>query len=86
MAYALDLDPTQNLGDALPRPIMKNGRMDISFFSAAEGVSYTVEASTDLANWNTEDVVLSAPDAHGRTTGSYTGSSSAAYLRVIARY
>lgn len=68
MAYALGLDPSQNHSGAMPVPVLSSGTLGFSFYGASEGVTYTVEVSTDLITWSTVGVTLSAPHASGVRT------------------
>ena len=58
MAYALDLDPKQNLSGSMPKPVCAANQISLTFHAASAGVTYTVESSTDLQTWSTAEVIL----------------------------
>ncbi|MDB6007146.1 MAG: hypothetical protein JWR15_4133 [Prosthecobacter sp.] len=49
--YALSPD-----GQSLPAPILLNGYLTLSYVPSAADVSYTIESSTNLLQWGTDDV------------------------------
>ncbi|MFN0130661.1 MAG: hypothetical protein ACKV19_28705 [Verrucomicrobiales bacterium] len=61
MAYALDLNPHQNLQASLPVPVVSETTLSLNFHSAAPSLTYRAETSTDLTNWTTVGVTQSAP-------------------------
>ena len=84
LAYALDLDPGENLSDALPRPALSEDQLTLTFFGDRPGVDYAVQMSTDLVDWDTGGVILSDPDPEGiRTATTDTGAAAAAFLRLV---
>lgn len=85
LAYALNLDPRQNLSGSLPRPVMAGGQMGLSFYAGTAGVAYAVETSTDLQVWSTAGVTLSAPDANQMRTATVARSGSNQFLRLAVR-
>jgi hypothetical protein len=81
LAYALGLDPRNNLSGSLPKPIIASGQIHLDFFAATPGVTYRVESSTNLNNWTTQGVTTSTLDAnHLRASANRSGSSL--YLRI----
>ena len=83
MAYALNLDPNQNLSGSLPVPITSADSLSISFYAAAEGITYSVQTSTDLGRWVTEGVTLSALDPDDRRTATVSRDSPRRFLRLV---
>jgi hypothetical protein len=83
MAYALDLDPNQNLAGSLPQPVIEPDQMKLSFHAAAPGVTYAVETSTNLVDWTTEGVSLSAPDENLVRTATVSRSGASRFLRLV---
>jgi hypothetical protein len=83
MAYALDLDPKQNLSGSIPEPVIEAGQMSLDFHAASAGVTYSVETSTDLLNWTTEGVVISAPDANQVRTATVDLAGAHRYMRLV---
>lgn len=82
LAYAFGLDPAANLAGALPQPELVDGYLSLSFPAAAEGVTYTPQASTDLATWSTEGVSLVGPDNEGVLVALTPATTPRAFLRV----
>ena len=82
MAYALDLDPNQNLQGSLPLPILAGDSLSISFHAASRGIDYAVETSTDLQNWTTGNVDLSEFSEDNRRTASINTDADERYLRL----
>jgi hypothetical protein len=63
LAYALNLDPKLKLSASMPRPVVTGNQLSLAFYAGSAGVTYAVETSTDLINWSTTGVSLSAQDA-----------------------
>ena len=83
MAYALNLNPNQMLGGSLPVIVMTETQMKLSYYSGASGVSYSVQASSDLANWSTSGVTLSAPDSNQIRTASVDRTGPLRFMRIV---
>ena len=83
MAYALDLDPNENLQAKMPAPVVEGGSLSMSLHAASpELITFTVETSTDLRNWTEDGVSLSAPNAQGEVTASIDHDSPQRFLRL----
>ncbi|MES2924371.1 MAG: leucine-rich repeat domain-containing protein [Verrucomicrobiota bacterium] len=82
MAYALNLDPNQNLGGSLPQPVIAANQMSLSFYAGREGVTYAVESSADTKAWSTDGVTISAPDANQIRTAIVDGSGPSRFMRL----
>jgi len=82
MAYALNLDPKQNLSGSMSKPALAGSQMSLTFYAGRSDVTYTVETSTDLQTWSTTGVTLSAPDANGLRTASVPLSGPSRYMRL----
>ena len=82
MAYALKLDPNQNLAGSMPKPVIAGNQMSLTFYSGSEGVIYTVEVSTDLKVWSTAGVTFSAPDANQFRTAMVEMSGPNCFMRL----
>ena len=82
MAYALGLDPRLNLSGSLPRPVLCVDSLCISYQATSPGVSYTVEASSDLENWTTSAVTVSEIDPGGQRIASVAIDSDRKFLRL----
>jgi len=85
-AYALNLDPNQNLSASMPRAIITTNKMNLTFFSGSAGVTYTVESSTDLHSWSTAGVLLSTPDANQFRTATVDMTDSSRFMRLVVAY
>jgi hypothetical protein len=83
MAYAFGLDPNGNLAGSMPKPVLSGGSLSVSFYGEAEGITYSAQASGDLAKWTTEGVTLSEPDAEGVRTASVVVGSAKRFMRVV---
>lgn len=83
MAYALNLNPNQNLSGALPQPVLTTGQMSLSFYAGAAGVAYVVESSTDLQVWSAGGVSVSAPDANQIRTATVGNAASSRFVRLV---
>jgi hypothetical protein len=82
MAYALKLNPVQELSSRMPKSMMIGGKLTLTYYSASPEVTYVVEASGDLIHWSTAGVNLSTPDSEGYTTASVEAEDKARYLRL----
>ena len=82
MAYALNLEPAQDLNGSMPRAGYIAGRMSIAFYAGRVGVTYIPESSTNLVDWSSDHVTISAPDANQVRTASVTMTVPSCYLRL----
>jgi len=80
MAYALNLDPNENLTGSMPRAVMSSGTLSISYYAASPGITYTAETSVDLKSWTAEGVTLSGTDEN--RTASVSRDSPRRFLRL----
>jgi hypothetical protein len=83
MAYALNLNPHLNLGGSLPGPVLTAGQLNLSFHAGAAGITYVVETCTDLTDWTTEGVSLSAPDENQVRTATVDRSGPCRFMRLV---
>ena len=82
MAYALNLDPNQNLSGSMPKPLFTAGEMSLRFYAGTAGVSYAVEASGDMVHWSTDGVTISGPDANQNRTATVDHSGPNRFMRL----
>jgi hypothetical protein len=82
MAYALNLNPKQNLSGSMPRPVLIGNQMSITFYAASAEVTYAVESSTDLQTWTSEGVTISAPDANKLRTATVPMNGPCRFMRL----
>lgn len=85
MAYALGLDPAANLSGSMPRPVLANGSLSLTFQGDSDGVFYGAETSTDLATWTANGVTLTAPDAAGKRTATIPVTTGNRFLRLAVQ-
>ncbi|NJR43112.1 MAG: hypothetical protein HC767_11125 [Akkermansiaceae bacterium] len=86
MAYALNLQPNQNLSGSMPKPVINGNQMNFSFYAGSAGVNYSVETSSDLQNWTTTGVTLSSPSASQVRTASVSATAQKQFMRLVASY
>ena len=86
MAYALDLDPRQNLSGEMPEAVVTATQMSLSYSSEAEGVTYVVEASEDLDDWSSAGVTVTGPDVNGVSTATVARGEGSKFLRLVVSY
>lgn len=84
MAFALDLNPSLNLSESMPKPVLENNQLSISYFAGRPGVTYNVLTSTDLDHWSSVGVTISAPDANKIRTASVTATGPKRFLKLTA--
>jgi hypothetical protein len=84
MAYALNLDPRQNLSGSLPQPVFPAEQMSMSFYAGAAGVTYVVETSPDLVHWSGEGVFYS--DLNQIRTATANRTPGSRFMRLSATY
>ncbi|MGJ8652089.1 MAG: leucine-rich repeat protein [Opitutaceae bacterium] len=82
MAYALNLDPNQNLAAKMPAISLGNGTTSLVYYGNNEGISYEVEASLDLEDWDSLIVNYSDLDGEWMRTASV---SSVEYSQLFLR-
>ena len=82
-AYALNLDPNQNLSGKMPVPAIAGNALAIPFYAGSEAITYSVETSTDLQNWTTIGVTLSAPNSNQYRTASVALDGPRRFLRLV---
>ncbi|MGI9243661.1 MAG: leucine-rich repeat domain-containing protein, partial [Verrucomicrobiales bacterium] len=84
MAYALNLDLTQDLSSSLPRPILDGNGLSLRFHAGASGITYSVETSTDLQHWTRDGVSLvDSGDPQRRRASVEVGAGGARFLRLV---
>jgi hypothetical protein len=86
MAYALNLDPAENLSGSLPRPVIAGNQLCFTFYAGSEGVTYTVLSSADLKEWKADKIVLSPLDASKFRTASVSMLDSQCFMRLVVAY
>jgi hypothetical protein len=86
MAYALNLNPNQNLTGSLPQPVISDHGMHLNFYAGTPAVSYSVESSADLITWSTERVTLSGLDANQSVTATVDRSSPSRFMRLVVTH
>ena len=82
-AYALNLDPRENLAGHLPQGVLSGGFLSMEFYAAAEGINYTVECSDDLLHWTTVGVNTSPLSQEGLRTASIPIQQGKRFMRLL---
>lgn len=82
MDYALNLNPTQNQSASIPQPVVSGSQMNLTYYAGSPGITYTVQSSPDLVNWNTAYVTTSATNASGFCTATLPLSGSNCFMRL----
>ena len=73
LAYALQLNPSTARPTDVPSPVITNGHLTVTYFvpNAITDITYIVEVSSDLVNWNSgpgyTEVISSVANAGGTT-------------------
>lgn len=86
MAYALNLDPDQNLAGSLPEAVISGNQMSMSFYAGSPGVTYVVQTCTDFTNWTSEGVTLSPPDSNQIRTATVAKTGGSQFMRLSVAY
>lgn len=85
MAYALNLNPNQNLAGSMPAPVIVGNQMSLTYYAVRPGISYTVQSSSDLQNWSTTHVTRSALTGNLRTASITLGGPDS-FMRLVVSY
>jgi hypothetical protein len=80
-AYALNLDPNNPLA-GMPQPVLGPTTMSMTFYGAAQGVTYGAETSTDCQTWETAGVTISELDPANMRTVTVNRDSTRRFLRL----
>ena len=83
MDYAHNLDPTRDESANLPAPTIIGTQMRLTFYAGSNGITYTVQTSTDLQNWSTSGVTTSAPDANNFCTATVPVTGAQNFMRLL---
>lgn len=82
LAYALDIDPDANALAAVPQTEVGGDSISLTYFAGRPDIMYVPECATDLGDWKTEGIVISAVDANGYRTATCPRSGGAQFMRV----
>lgn len=85
-AYALNLDPNENLAGSMPKMVWEEGRVSMRYHSATPEVTYRVETSTDMLHWSGDGVSYSAQDAEKKTTATFNTTGETRFMRLRMEY
>jgi len=82
--FAFGLSPFVTSQSSLPTATMVNGKLTLVFNETNSDVTYTVQSSTDMVNWVTNDANLSVQTSGPQVTATYnlTGHPIA-FLRIL---
>jgi hypothetical protein len=67
----------------MPSPWWDAGTLNITFYAASPGVTYTVMTSTNLCDWTIGGVLLSAFDPFNQRTASVAMTGPAHFLKLV---
>ncbi|MGI9241006.1 MAG: leucine-rich repeat domain-containing protein [Verrucomicrobiales bacterium] len=81
-AFALQLDPGENLRAQLPVPVLDPTSLSIEFHAGSRGVSYSAETSADLKTWSGAGVSISGADANGIRRAGILRDSTRRFMRL----
>ena len=82
MNYALNLNPAKNQSASQPKPVVSGSQMSLTYYAGSPGVTYTVQASTDLQNWSTSGVSVNGPDINNRCTATTPTAGANVFMRL----
>ncbi len=82
LAYALDLDPDSDAAVAVPGARLGVNSISLTYYAGRPDIQYIPQYSSNLGDWKTEGIVLSAADANGFRTASYPRSGVAKFMRL----
>lgn len=83
MAYALNLDPSENLSGSLPLPVFGPNQMSLSFYAGSLGITYRVQTCNDLVSWTEVGVSLSPLNAEQSRTATVNFSGRQRFMRLV---
>lgn len=82
-AYALDLDPHQQLRGSLPKTVSGSDSLSLTFFAGRSDITYSVQTTTDLRNWTTEGVTLSELGPDNTRTARVPRDTAFRFVRLV---
>lgn len=88
LEYALQLDAKAAYTSGLPKPVVLEDHLTLTYVPSAGDITYTVEASTNLTTWSTDEVeqiTIANPTPPGSLTFRYKHPLSASgkvFLRL----
>ena len=83
MAYALNLEPRENLAGKVPVAEVSDESVSLDFYAATPGIRYRVEASKDLKTWTTEGIVVSGFDENSRRRATIVRDGKTCFVRLV---
>ena len=86
MDYALNLDPKKNQSGSMPKPVKTGKQMSLAYYAASDGVSYSVETSTDLKTWTTSGIDISVLDGNNYRTATVPMTGPRLFLRLAVSH
>jgi len=79
-AFGLSLNSSES---GIMQSSNTEGDLTIQYFSGRSDVTYMPQTCSDLSDWTTEGVNVSAPDINAYVTASTPSASSTRFLRVV---
>ena len=81
--YALNLPPGSSESARMPKFRRYGSNLELTFFGAAEGIRYSIEASRDLKTWKEQDAsIITDADAEGNRAATIPLKPGAEFYRV----
>lgn len=81
--YALRLDPKISNGGNVPLPVVNSNSIDYTYYSLANGITYTAEVSRALNEWSTQGISMTGPNSTGYSTASVPRTGDPCFFRLI---
>jgi hypothetical protein len=80
-AYALNLQSGENL----PTPVVEGDQLVLNFSAGKPGITYEVESSTNLVDWNSTNVSVSHLNEDCLLSASVELEGQSKFLRIVIR-
>lgn len=82
LAYALDIDPDASAAASVPDTAVGVNTISLTYFAGRSDIQYIPQFSTNLEDWQTTGIVISAADANGFRTATHPRSGGAQFMRL----
>jgi hypothetical protein len=85
LAYALDLNPHNGAVAQMPTVVRVDGRLEMEFLALRADVTYQVQFSNDLSNWEDDMVTTVSVPGGPMRRASVDGGARAGFLRLVVQ-
>ncbi len=82
LAYALGINPDVNAAASVPDTAVGVNTISLTYFAGRSDIQYVPQFSTNLSDWKTTGIVISAADANGFRTASLPRSGAEQFMRM----